>query len=382
MEKRLREYLPFGKPDFGDREIEAVARVLRSGWVGMGPETIAFERELAVDLGVPHAVTVSSCTAALLISLRLAGVDRGDQVVCPSLTWCSTANAALYLGATPVFCDVDVETLSVSPDTVARALTPRTKAVAVVHFGGFPVDVEALRRALPPHVAIVEDAAHAFGSRYPDGRPVGASGNACCFSFYANKVLSTGEGGAVALFDGEQAEQARSLRQHGFAADAWKRFTDPRTVLNANLTQLGYKANYTDLQAAIGRVQLARQDEFAARRAAVAAIYRQGLEGLPLAFQRDCTSPRHARHLFVVVLAETAKIGRDALLAAMRARNLGATIHYEPLHLMPLYNGNEPPPSLPNTERIARGILTLPIGASVSDTDAHEVVGAVREILG
>jgi len=377
----LREYLPFGKPDFSDREIEAVARVLRSGWIGMGPETIAFECELAESLGVPHAVTVNSCTSGLLISLRLNGVKSGDEVICPSLTWCSTANAALYLGATPVFCDVDPETLCLTPETVAQALTPRTRVVMAVHFAGFGIDMAALRRALPGHVAIIEDAAHAFGSRYPDGRAVGASGNFCCFSFYANKTLSTGEGGAVALFDAEKAEQIRSLRQHGLAVDAWKRFTHPKTLLNAGLTQLGYKANYTDLQAAIGRVQLVRQGEFAARRAAAAGIYRDGLEGLPLTFQRDCTHSRHSRHMFIVVLQDGARLNRDQVLVALRERNLGATIHYEPLHLMPLYNGDSAPPSLPQTERIARNIITLPIGACVTDADAREVVAAMREIL-
>lgn len=377
----MRDYLPFGKPDFSDLEINAVTRVLRSGWVGMGPETIAFENELAAGLGVPHAVTVNSCTSGLLVALRLSGIGPGDEVVCPSLTWCSTANVALYLGAKPVFCEVDPETLCITPETVARALTPRTRAVMAVHFAGYAIDIVALRRALPGHVAIVEDAAHAFGSRYPDGRPVGASGNLCCFSFYANKALSTGEGGAVTLFDAEKAEQIRSLRQHGLAVDAWKRFTHPKTVLNANLTQLGYKANYTDLQASIGRVQLARQGEFASRRAAVAAIYREGLDGLPLSFQRDCTHPHHSRHMFVVVLQAGARMDRDQLLVALRERNIGATIHYEPLHLMPLYNEGAAPPSLPQTERIAHDIITLPIGACVRPEDAREVVEAMRALL-
>ena len=164
--------------------------------------------------------------------------------------------------------------------------------------------------------------------------------------------------------------------------DAWKRFTHPRTILNADLTQLGYKANYTDLQASIGRVQLARQAEFAERRARVAAIYRDGLAGLPLSFQRDCVHAHHSRHLFVIVLADGARMDRDQLLVALRARNLGATIHYEPLHLMPLYNGAAVPPGLPQTERIARNIITLPIGACVTPEDAREVVAAMRELLG
>lgn len=378
----MRDYLPFGKPDFSDREIDAVSRVLRSGWIGMGPETLAFEKELAAHLGVPHIVSVNSCTSALLISLRLAGIGPGDEVICPSLTWCSTANVAMMLGARPVFCDVDDRSFALTPESVLARLTDRTRAVMAVHFAGLAADVVALRRALPPDVAIIEDAAHAFGSRYPDGRPVGSSGNYCCFSFYANKTLSTGEGGAVALYDAERAEHIRSLRQHGLAVDAWKRFTHPRTVLNANLTQLGYKANFTDLQAAIGRVQLVRQPEFAATRSKVAQVYRAGLEGLPLVFQRDCVHPHHSNHMFVVALTDRAPLNRDQLLLVLRERNLGATIHYEPLHLMPLYRRegcNEP---LPVTEHLADNILTLPIGASVSEADAREVVDAMRELIG
>lgn len=377
----MKAYLPFGKPDFSEQEIEAVTRVMRSGWVGMGPETIAFEQDLAKHIGVPHVVSVNSCTSGLLISLRLAGIKHGDEVICPSLTWCSTANVAMHLGATVVFCDVDPETLCLTPESVAKVITPKTRAVMAVHFGGYAIDIVALRRILPTNVTIIEDAAHAFGSRYTDGRMVGASGNFCCFSFYANKVLSTGEGGAVALFDAEMAEKIRSLRQHGLPVDAWKRFTHPKTIVNFNLMQLGYKANYTDLQAAIGRVQLARQQEFSTRRAEVARIYRDGLEGLPLTFQKDCTSPAHSRHLFVVMLDGSSRLNRDELLVALRERSIGATIHYEPLHLMPLFNRDSSPPSLPITEHIANNIMTLPIGASVTADDAHEVVRCMRELL-
>src|SRR5262249_28731736 len=163
---------------------------LRSGWVGMGPETVAFEEELATALGAPHVVTVNSCTSALFLSLLCAGVGPGDEVIVPSLTWISTANAARYLGATPVFCDIDADSLCVTPATVRARLTPRTKSVIVVHLGGFAVNVEAIRKAIPAHIALIEDAAHAFGSKFADGRPVGSSGNLTCFSFYANKNLS------------------------------------------------------------------------------------------------------------------------------------------------------------------------------------------------
>ncbi|MCX7890835.1 MAG: DegT/DnrJ/EryC1/StrS family aminotransferase [Burkholderiales bacterium] len=378
------DYLPFGKPNFSDQEVEAVSRVLRSGWVGMGPETIAFENELGQAVGAPHVVSVNSCTSALFLALLAEGVGPGDEVVCPSLTWCSTANAALYLGATPVFADIEEDTLCATPDRLLAAVTPRTRAVVPVHFGGLAIDVAELRRKLPPHVAIVEDAAHALGARYRDGTPVGSSGNAVCFSFYANKNLSTGEGGAIALADTGKANRLRSLRLHALPLDAWKRFSDPRSLLLSNLIdELGYKMNYTDLNAAIGRVQLRRQPEFAAARRVVAERYARVLcETAPdIRLQRDCTGPAHARHLFVIQLPiERLARTRDEIVRGLRERNVGASIHYTPLHVMPLY-ADCPQGQLPVTERVAARILTLPISASMTVGDADYVLEQLLEVL-
>ena len=205
-------YLPFGRPNFTEKEIEAVVRVIRSGWIGMGPETIAFEDELARAVGASQVVTVNSCTSAIFLSLLSHKIGSGDEVICPSLTWCSTANAALYLGARPVFCDVDPATYCITPETVRAVLSPRTKAVIVVHFGRRAAEVAPLRAVLPPDVAIIEDAAHAFGATFANRQPVGSSGNLTCFSFYANKNLATGEGGAIALNDATIAGRLRSLR--------------------------------------------------------------------------------------------------------------------------------------------------------------------------
>jgi UDP-4-amino-4-deoxy-L-arabinose-oxoglutarate aminotransferase len=379
------EYVAFGRPSFGDDEIAAVSRVLRSGWVGMGVETAAFEQELAAVLGVPYVVTVNSCTSALFLSLVVSGIGPGDEVICPSLTWCSTANAALYVQARPVFCDVEPDSLCVSPKQVLAKLTPRTRAVMVVHYGGLAVDVAELRASLPHGVVIVEDAAHAFGARFGDGRPVGSSGNPTCFSFYANKNLSTGEGGAIAVSDEKVAERLRSLRQHGLPVDAWKRFTHPKALLrSAPVDELGYKMNYTDLQAAIGRVQLARQREFQAIRLEVARHYVEGLKSIavPLGLQRDCVHPDHARHLFVVTLpVRTMQLTRDDVVLALRARNVGAAIHYPPLHTMPLYTGLTPPEPLPVTEHLGEAIMTLPISGSMTVDDADYVVAQLREVL-
>ncbi len=377
------EYLAFGKPAFSEAEIAAVAAALRSGWVGMGPETIAFETELAAALGVPHVVTVNSCTSALFLSLVAHGVGPGDEVICPSLTWCATANVALYLGATPVFCDIDPDTMCVTAATVAAKLSPKTKAVMVVHYGGLAADITAIRKALPEGVAIIEDAAHALGARFADGQPVGSSGNLSCFSFYANKNLSTGEGGAIALRDEAVADRLRSLRQNGLSSDAWKRYTHPLTALTTGPIELGYKMNFTDLQAVIGRVQLRRQPEFREVRQAIAIRYHEllGRADCGISFQRGLADESHAKHLFVITLpVEKMPLTRDEFILQLRKRNIGASVHYAPLHRMSLYVP-EKQPALPATERLSARNVTLPISASMTRQDAEYVSGHVLELF-
>lgn len=378
-----KDYLPFGKPNFSDEEISAVTRVMRSGWVGMGPETIAFERELAEYLSAPYVVTANSCTSALFLSLLAHGIGSGDEVICPSLTWCSTANAALYLGAKPVFCDVDTDTFCVTPELIKEKLTSKTRAVMVVHMGGLAVEVDRIRAVLPEHVVIIEDAAHALGAKFADGKPVGSSGNLTCFSFYANKNLSTAEGGAIALYDDKLAERLCFLRQHGLIADAWKRFSHPQCALVPGVIELGYKMNYTDLQACIGRIQLRRQAEFYAVRLNIAKRYCDGLRVInpSIKFQRNILSLDHARHLFQILLPlEGMKITRDELLLELRSRNVGAAIHYAPLHSMPLY-AREGQIRLPNTETICERIMTLPISASMGMEDSEYVLEQFEELF-
>lgn len=381
---KLRDsYLAFGTPDFTDAEIEAVARVMRSGWVGMGAETISFEKELAEYIDAPEVVTVNSCTSAIFLALLVEGVGPGDEVIVPSLTWCATANAALYLGAAPVFCDVDRQSMCVAPETIAAKLTPRTKAVVVVHYGGYAIDVDALRNQLPSTVALIEDAAHAFGATYSSGKRVGASGNSVCFSFYANKNLSTADGGAIALADREKAEHLRSLRMSGMASNAWSRYIKPSTAFVHGVSELGYKMNFTDLQAAIGRVQLARFESMARHRLQLARRYQERFTALggTIKFQRGVFSDAHARHL-LVGLFDPAVTGmnRDSLLLKLRERNIGVGIHYAPLHTMPLYtHGGD---TLPTTEMLAQQIMTLPISAKMALDDVDYVMGQIEDLLG
>ncbi len=379
----LPDYLPFGKPSFSELEIEAVTRVLRSGWIGMGPETLAFEHELAAFLGTAEVVTVDSCTSALFLALRVQGIGPGDEVIVPSLTWCATANAAVYLGATPVFADVDPDTLCVTPATISACLTPRTRAVLPVHFGGYAVDLIGIRAVLPEGVILVEDAAHALGSTYPDGGRVGTSGNLVCFSFYANKNLSTGEGGAIALADRTTADRLRSLRQNGMPANAWNRFSQPKAILYAQIEELGYKMNYTDLHAAIGRVQLRRQAAFETLRIAIAQLYSSALLKLDsdIHVQSGAGAPGHSLHLFVVRLPiRKLRIDRDTFVLALREHNIGASIHYPPLHLMKHFQAYGRSAALPATEHLSRSILTLPISASMSLADAEGVMIAFEQV--
>ena len=377
------DYLPFGKPNFSEAEIDAVTKVLRSGWIGQGLECKAFEEELASFTDAQYVVGVNSCTSALFLSLKALGIGPGDDVVVPSLTWCSTANAVLYAGANPVFCDVDLETMLATPALIAQVLTSKTRAVIVVHYGGLAADIQAIKTSLPQQVAVIEDAAHALGALYPDGSKVGSSGNLTCFSFYANKNLAMGDGGAVAVQDADLADKLRLLSHQGLSADAWKRFAHPMAALTPAIESLGYKMNLIDLLACIGRVQLARQGEFQEIRQSIAEYYRHALSALNVGIlmQSGIIDISHVKHLFVIRLPiKQMDVSRNEFLLELRSRNIGASIHYAPLHVMPFYQQYVQSP-LGNTEQLMHEIMTLPIGASVSLEDARYVVEQITDLL-
>ncbi len=379
----MNKYLAFGSPDYTEAEIEAVARVMRSGWVGMGAETHAFESELAAYTGAAHVVAVNSCTSALFLSLLVEGVKPGDEVIIPSLTWCSDANVVLQAGAVPVFCDIDEESLCVTPETILAQITPKTRAVIVVHYGGYAVDVKHLRSLLPPEIAIIEDSAHALGALYPDGARVGSSGNPVCFSFYANKNVSTADGGAVAISDPDKAERLRVLRMNGLPSNAWARFTNPAVMFSGEILELGYKMNFTDLQAVIGRVQLSRLDQMASKRLVIAQAYEKKCSEFlrDLKFQRGILAEHHARHLFVGFFnSRLTGMNRNELLLGLRERNVGASIHYSPLHLMPFYTPYTRC-SLSVTESIAGDIMTLPISAKMTLEDVDRVTADISDLV-
>ena len=385
MEKTLTEekLIPFGRPSFTEEEIDAVARVMRSGWIGMGNEVVCFENELAEYIGVKNVVTVDSCTSALYLSLLASGIGKGDEVIVPSMTWCSTANAVIYCGAQPVFCDINSETLCSGTDDILKQVTSKTKAVIILHYGGYAVDINELRRNLPDHICIIEDAAHAFGSIYPDGTKVGSSGNLTCFSFYANKNLSTGEGGAICLNDHNKTEILKSLRQLGMPSNSWKKYLYPNENTKQEVQQLGYKMNYIDLHACIGRVQLQRFNAMQQIRQGIVNKYLTALSQFspPLVFQKGIEKAEHSKHLLVLQLPiQELSLTRDEILVALRKMNVGAGIHYMPLHLMEFYRKNYKASSLPNCEMAYKKIITLPISSSMTESDIDVVVKILREI--
>jgi dTDP-4-amino-4,6-dideoxygalactose transaminase len=378
------QFLVFGKPLLGEAEVDAVAEVIRSTWLGTGERCAEFEQAFAATVGARHAVAVSSCTAALHATLVAAGIGPGDEVVTTALTFVATVHAIVHAGATPVLADVDPITLNIDPASVESLVTGRARALLPVHFGGYPCDLDALGViAAANGLIVVEDAAHGLGG-VVRGRPVGAEGHAC-FSFYPNKNITTGEGGMITTSDEELAARLHILRLHGLSSDAWERFRS-RRLITSDALELGFKYNLTDLQAALGLVQLELLDEFMAARLALAAAYDrelEGVKGLRVVPRPWSDELRHAHHLYVVeVDADTFGLDRDGLLEALHAENIGAGIHYRAIHLHPFYAERLalPDGALPEATRLSGRLLSLPLSPAMSGEDVARVGAAIHRI--
>jgi dTDP-4-amino-4,6-dideoxygalactose transaminase len=364
------------RPWLGAEEAAAVTEVLESGWVAQGPRVAAFEAAFAGRMAAGHAVAVSSCTTALHLSLVVAGVRPGDDVVVPSFSFIATANAAVYCGARPVFADVDPVTGNVTADTVAAALTPRTRAVVVVDQGGVPVDLEPVRAVCDPRgIAVVEDAACGAGSEYR-GRPVGAGADVTAWSFHPRKIITTGEGGMVTTDLAEWAARARRLREHAMDVSAAERH---RSVLAPaeRYVEVGFNYRMTDLQAAVGLVQLGRLDAVVARRREIAARYGAALAGVP--GLRPVTDPPHGTtnyQSFWVEVAPPYPLDRDGLLARLAEHGVSARRGIMATHRQPAYADRAHPP-LPVTERLTDATLILPVFHQMTADEQDRVVDAV-----
>ena len=376
--------VPFYRPDIGDEEVAAVVDTLRSGWLTVGPRTEEFEQQFARAVGAPHAVAVSSCTAALHLAIDALDIGPGDEVITSTLTFAATGATIVHSGARPVLVDCTPDTLNIDPADVARKLTPRTRAVIPVHFAGHPAPMDELLEIARQHgLKIIEDAAHALPASY-HGRSIGTIGDLTAFSFYATKNLTTGEGGMLTFTDAALADRLRSRRLHGMSRDAWRRYS-VQGSWRYDVSYPGFKYNMTDIAAAMGLVQLRRLPALHRRRQAIVALYdamlRDRPEIEPLAVQPNVM---HAWHLYVVrIRPEQLRIDRDTLIEQMKAEGVGTAVHFIPLHLHSFYRDafGYRPQDFPVASAAAEALLSLPLFTLMSDDDVRYAATTLGRIL-
>ena len=384
MQIRLTEFLPFSCPSINEQDITAVVEVLRSRWLTTGAKTVEFERVFCGYTGCAGAVALSSATAGMHLALKALDIGAGDEVITPSMTWVSTANLIVLAGAKPVFIDVDRDTLLASPESIKASITNSTKLIIPVHFAGAPVDIEPIRElAVQKNIFLIEDAAHALGTRYK-GERIGQKGTSV-FSFHPIKNITTGEGGMFCSDDIEFVNCVRRLKFHGLGLDAYDRNTQGRSP-QAEVLEPGYKYNMTDISAALGISQLARVDEFNSRRAELVMKYRERLEEvdeiLPLSTPKYPI--QHAWHLFIVRLdIDRSKISRDDFMQKLKQKNIGTGLHFRAVHLQKYYaeSMGTHRGMLPNTEWNSDRICSLPLFPGMTFDDVDNVVEAIKEVL-
>ncbi|HAT29425.1 MAG TPA: UDP-4-amino-4,6-dideoxy-N-acetyl-beta-L-altrosamine transaminase [Janthinobacterium sp.] len=380
------EFIPFALPEIGEEEIAAVVECLRSGWVTTGPKTKQFEQDFAAYIGDgSEAIAVNSATAGLHLALEALGVGPGDEVIVPTMTFTATAEVVRYMGADPVFVDTDPVTLNVHVDAIRAAITPRTKVIMPVHYAGLACDMDAILALAREHgLRVVEDAAHAFPTRYK-GRLIGTlDSDVTVFSFYANKTMTTGEGGMVVTRDAAIATRVKMMRIHGISRDAFDRFTSKTPAWAYEVVAPGYKYNLTDIASAMGIHQLRRIDQFSARRQQLAQRYFDELADLPLLLPAAAgEGGAHAWHLYVVRLTAGARMDRDALIQRLSERGIGTSVHYIPLHRQPYWRDTYhlTLEQFPQAELAYHAMLSLPLYTKMTDADQGRVIAALREAL-
>lgn len=375
-------FLVFGQPDIGEEEIAEVVDTLRSGWLGTGPKTKRFEADFAEYVGAKHAIAVNSCTAGLHLSLLALGIGRGDEVITTPMTFASTLNVILHVGARPVLVDVEQETQNIDAANIEAAITPRTRAVMPVHMAGRPCDMDSIgeiasRRGL--HV--IEDAAHATEAKWGD-RKIGSISALTAFSFYVTKNLVTGEGGMITTDDDSLADDLRIRSLHGLSRDAWKRYSaagfQPYDVILP-----GWKYNLTDIQSSLGLHQLRRIEQNLVRRVEIWDRYSAGLGGLPgITLPAQFNDGVHARHLYTILI-DPAMQARNDFIEQLRRRNIGCGVHFVAAHLHTYFRevlGHQRG-DFPNSEFISDRTVSLPLSSKLSDDDVSDVIAAVRSAL-
>ncbi len=380
-------FLPFALPDIGEAEIAEVVDTLRSGWITTGPKAKRFEDDFRVFLGNPdlHCLAVNSATAGLHLALEALGIGPGDEVITTTHTFTATAEVVRYLGADVVLVDIDPATLCIDPAAVEAAITPATRAVIPVHYGGRSADMQSLldiaqRRGLK----VVEDAAHALPASC-GGRLIGTlDSDATVFSFYANKTITTGEGGMVVTRDPQLAQRVKTMRLHGISRDAFDRFTASVPSWYYEIVAPGFKYNLTDIAAALGLQQLKKAHAFQARRAQIAAAYDAALAELPLLLPpRAAGSDLHAWHLYPVRLTDAAQCSRDEVIEHLFRARIGCSVHYIPLHLQPYWRDRYGlvAERFPHSQRAYERLISLPIYPRMDDSQVARVIDALSGAL-
>ncbi len=374
-------FLPFSRPSMGDEEINAVAQVLRSGWITTGPQTHQLEQDFSAAFGCKHAIAVSSATGGMHVTLLALGIGPGDEVITPSQTWVSTLNMIVLLGAEPVMIDVDPDTLMVSAADIEAAITPKTKAIIPVHYAGAALDLDPIYAVANRHnIAVIEDAAHAAGTQYRD-RWIGAQGTAI-FSFHAIKNMTCAEGGLVATDDDALADKVRALKFHGLAVDAFDRQVQGRRP-QAEVIEPGFKYNLSDIHASIAVVQLKRLAEMNARRVALAQRYLDKLQGTPFLPMQVPDYPHlHTWHLFMIRVDEArCGLNRDTLMERLKELNIGTGLHFRAAHTQKYYRDRYPKLSLPHSEWNTARLCSLPMFPDMQDSDVDRVVDALKSLV-
>jgi dTDP-4-amino-4,6-dideoxygalactose transaminase len=382
------DFIPYALPDIGEAEQDAVRDTLASGWVTTGPNCRAFEEEFAAYLGSDvQAIAVNSATSGLHLALEALGIGPGDEVIAPTLTFTATTEIVRYLGADPVLADILPETLNIDPEDIRRRITPRTKAIIVVHYGGLACDMDAIMTIAGEHgLKVVEDAAHAFPTTY-HGQLVGTlKSDITVFSFYANKTITTGEGGMVVSRHHDLMARMRIMRLHGISRDAFDRFQSKTPTWHYEVVAPGFKYNMTDVAAAMGRVQLRRIGAFLERREQLAQRYFDGLKGLPLTLApRAQQGDTHAWHIFAVRLqgGGTDLAPRAEFIERLAASGIGTSVHYIPLHRQPYWRDTYglKADSYPQADLAYHNIVSLPLYTKMTDEQQDKVIAVVHDIL-
>lgn len=381
------EFLPFALPELGDEEIAEVVDTLRSGWVTTGPKTRRFEQAFTEWLGDPslESIAVNSATAGLHLALEALGIGPGDEVITTTHTFTATAEVVRYLGADVVLVDVDPVTLNIDVAQVEAAITPRTRCIIPVHYGGLAVDMPAILALAQRHgLKVVEDAAHTLPSTV-QGQLVGTlQSDATVFSFYANKTMTTGEGGMLVTRDPELARRAKVMRLHGISRDAFDRFTAKVPSWYYEIVAPGFKYNLTDIASSLGLHQLQRARGFQVKRQQLADRYFQQLAGLPLVLPAQAPAGElHSWHLFVIRLSDDTAVTRDQVIEGLFQDGIGCSVHYVPLHLQPYWRDRYglQPAQFPHSQKAYERMLTLPLYTRMDDGDVDRVVASLRRVL-